>query len=275
LLVSILLPQIDHHRTCFLLYSLCIVYSQHIWLRAGSRFHSTSAKVSQHCFSHHRTFVFCRGMLDEILLLTVMPLLRNCVIFSLSRCRLARCCLRHRFTHPALISYVISVRSRRAAFVKSQFPREKSRFVARFRQPLPIDPARYRYWHRRPLNPQSSVYLVCFARLPILIFRFSRLRQLDFYWDTCSRYPHSSIAMAAVRAVVATNALSRQINSRCSVSKSIKLPGLVQSRKFRGSSTIVMVQRVEKSDTEWAKEVRNRNQDPTRAHRPSRSEPRR
>ena len=132
-----------------------------------------------------------------------------------------------------------------------------------------------RYCHRRPLNPQSSVYLVCFARLPILIFRFSRLRQLDFYWDTCSRYPHSSIAMAAVRAVVATNALSRQINSRCSVSKSIKLPGLVQSRKFRGSSTIVMVQRVEKSDTEWAKEVRNRNQDPTRAHRPSRSEPRR
>jgi hypothetical protein len=138
---------------------------------------------------------------------------------------------------------------------------------------LPVNPARY--WHRRPLNPQSSVYLVCFARLPILIFRFSRLRQLDFYWDTCSRYPHSSIAMAAVRAVVATNALSRQINSRCSVSKSIKLPGLVQSRKFRGSSTIVMVQRVEKSDTEWAKEVSNRNQDPTRAHRPSRSEPRR
>lgn len=157
--------------------------------------------------------------------------------------------------------------------MKSQFPREKSRFVARFRQPLPVNPARY--CHRGPLNPQSSVYLCLFRALPILIFRFSRLRQLDFYWDTCSRYPHSSIAMAAVRAVVATNALSRQINSRCSVSKSIKLPGFVQSRKFRGSSTIVMVQRVEKSDTEWAKEVRNRNQDPTRAHRPSRSEPRR
>ena len=122
----------------------------------------------------------------------------------------------------------------------------------------------------------AKLGLSCLLRaLPILIFRFSRLRQLDFYWDTCSRYPHSSIAMAAVRAVVATNALSRQINSRCSVSKSIKLPGLVQSRKFRGSSAIVMVQRVEKSDTEWAKEVRNRNQDPTRAHRPSRSEPRR
>lgn len=63
--------------------------------------------------------------------------------------------------------------------------------------------------------------------------------------------------MAAVRAV-ATNALSRQINSRCSVSRSIKLSGVVQARTFRGSSTIVMVQRVEKSDAEWAKEVRNR-----------------
>ena len=176
--------------------------------------------------------------------------------------------------HSSRLDFVCHLsQERRAAFVKSQFPREKSRFVARFRQPLPVNPARY--WHRRPLNPQSSVYLCLLRALPILIFRFSRLRQLDFYWDTCSRYPHSSIAMAAVRAVVATNALSRQINSRCSVSKSIKLPGLVQSRKFRGSSTIVMVQRVEKSDTEWAKEVRNRNQDPTRAHRPSRSEPRR
>ena len=67
----------------------------------------------------------------------------------------------------------------------------------------------------------------------------------------------NTVTMAAVRAV-ATNALSRQINSRCSVSRSIKLPGVVQARNFRGSSTIVMVQRVEKSDAEWAKEVRNR-----------------
>ena len=69
----------------------------------------------------------------------------------------------------------------------------------------------------------------------------------------------NTITMAAGRAV-ATNALSRQINSRCSVSRSIKLSGVVQARKFRGSSTIVMVQRVEKSDAEWAKEVRNRYQ---------------
>ena len=203
----------------------------------------------------------------------VMSLLRNCVIFSFPRLSTGQM-LPPAPIHSSRLDFVCHLSQEpSSSFREIPIPTRKIPVCSAVSTTLPVNPARY--WHRRPLNPQSSVYLVCFARLPILIFRFSRLRQLDFYWDTCSRYPHSSIAMAAVRAVVATNALSRQINSRCSVSKSIKLPGLVQSRKSRGSSTIVMVQRVEKSDTEWAKEVRNRNQDPTRAHRPSRSEPRR
>ena len=223
---------IGYRRTCFYFIRAVLFTPEHIRLRAGARFQSASANLSliTALVTTELSFSLSWHAVDEILLLTVMPLLRNCVIFSFSRL------------------------STRQMLPPASIHSSRLDFVCHLSQ-----------------EPSSS-----FREIPIPTRKIPVCRAVSTTFARQSRSILPSWALEpAVRAVVATNALSRQINSRCSVSKSIKLPGLVQSRKFRGSSTIVMVQRVEKSDTEWAKEVRNRNQDPTRAHRPSRSEPRR
>lgn len=72
---------IDYRRTCF--YFIRAVWFTPEHIRSEGRGPLSVRKrqfISHHCFSHHRTFVFfvAARWTKEILLVTVMPLFRNC-----------------------------------------------------------------------------------------------------------------------------------------------------------------------------------------------------